>query len=254
MTIDRTGSTSTQSNSERRRPLVRVLGWTLTTVILLALLWIVYLLLKPVLAGLVSPGQKPPTVLLLGIAFAVGTLILLAALVAFAFVGREIDGDGDDVRGALSLPHGSISAVLALIILVVFSLSSIHVFSEIRAGEDGGIQSRGVTQEALAALPDDRILAVVAEPIVEGQPPTYVVTLSNPHENSTDFASELMTIFSTLLIAIVGFYFGQGATAAGVREATKTARSPGGQKGALSRGKAKTGEEADDSPPADQVQ
>lgn len=155
------------------------------------------------------------------IAFAAGTLIIFGILFVFAALGRWISGNDASERGALSLPHGSISAVLALIIVVVFSVTSIHVYSELRAGEDVGIESAGVTQEALDALPRDRVLHIAPETAMDGQPATYTVTLANPHENSTVFAGDLMTIFSTLLIAIVGFYFGQGATAAGVREAEK---------------------------------
>lgn len=216
-------------NGNTPSPSMKLLKWILITVVVLGLLVVAYRILAPMIAT--ATQQQLPTVLLLGITFAVGALLLLAALIAFALVGRKIDGAGPDVRGALSLPHGSISAILALLILVVFSLSSIHVYSEIRAGEDSGVQSRGVTQEALAALPDDRVLEIQPEPVAQGQPQTYIVKLANPHAGSTDFANELMTIFATLLIAIVGFYFGQGATAKGVREARLIGEGRGKGKG-----------------------
>lgn len=173
----------------------------------------------PLLKRWTSGGGAPPTVLLLGISFAAGVLLLFLGLIAFSVIGYWIDKSGVNTRGALSLPHGSISAVLALIILVVFSVTSIHIFGEVRAGEGSGIESRGVTQEALMSLPSDRVLDIQAETVPAGAPATYQVTLSNPHEDSTAFATQLMTIFSTLLIAIVGFYFGQGATAAGIHAA-----------------------------------
>ncbi|MBF4992681.1 hypothetical protein ITX31_00960 [Arthrobacter gandavensis] len=235
-------SGETQAGDARKTLWRTGLGWFLV-IGAAAILLVIIFLVAPVLAQMAGDAEGHPGVLLLTLAILMVILVIFAALIAFAFAARTIDASPDDnPRGALSLPHGSISAVLALMILVVFAVSAIHVFNELRAGETSGVVSTGLTQEALAALPDDRVLAIEAEPASPGQSATYSVTLSNPHEGSTEFVAQWMTIFSTLLIAVVGFYFGQGATAKGFRggarikgeqvsqgelQAPKTAPNPG---------------------------
>ena len=102
----------------------------------------------PPLMKLDQAGQNspPPEVtltlwLVIGAAFLL-VMIMIVALTSNFVVGRRA------VPGALGLPDGSISAIIALMLLLIFAISSVFLFNQIRAGEGEGFISTGVTVDA----------------------------------------------------------------------------------------------------------
>ncbi|WP_158250885.1 hypothetical protein [Cryobacterium sp. Y82] len=82
-------------------------------------------------------------------------------------------------------------------------------------------KSTGVSESTLAGFPSERVISVnVAEAgAADGTGRTYDVVLAPASGASTDFAETIFATLSTVVIAIVGFYFGQRAATSGVQAA-----------------------------------
>lgn len=189
----------------------------------LILLLLVLVSLAGILLGsgaLVGFGINTTPEILLPLFLIVGAAVLLMTLMAVALTTNFIVGRKGDPPGALGMPEGSVSAVIALMLLLVFSVFTIYLFNQIRFGEGTGYISTGVTADALQALPQDRILELeVQNPEAEADARTYNVMLAAEHPASIDFAKNAATLIGTLLTAVAGFYFGQKATGSGVAAA-----------------------------------
>lgn len=156
-----------------------------------------------------------------------GALALLGVLMIVALVANVVVGNRA-VPGPLGLPGGSIRAVLALMLLLIFASSTVFLFTQIRAGEGDGFISSGLSVEALRGLPQDRILEVVVENQEEPNPAnrTYRVRLAAAHPDSIEFGKAAALTIGTLMIAVSGFYFGERATEAAIG-ARRNNRLPG---------------------------
>ena len=178
-----------------------------------------------------TPGNAPAPAVALTVWLIVGSAFLLVALMAFALLSYFIGGRKKPV-GALGMPEGSISAILALMLLIIFSLFSVYLFSELRGGESLGVVSHGLTADALKALPQERIISVTVENqgnADTGVGRTYQVVLAASHTDSTDFGKTTAQTVGVLLTTVAGFYFGSKAVQAGVAATTdKKGKSAGG--------------------------
>jgi hypothetical protein len=114
---------------------------------------------------------------------------------------------------ALGLPPGSIRAVLALMLVLIFAIMSIFLFYQVKSG---GTSSNAIGQEQIDLLPAGRILAInAASPGPSGEPRFNVVVAGST--DSVALAQQLVTLLGTLVTAIASFYFGSSAVAAAVR-------------------------------------
>lgn len=146
------------------------------------------------------------------------TILLIAGVVAllFALAGllAVLRAFGlATPNEALGLPPGSIRAVLALMLVLIFAIMSIFLFYQVKAG---GTSSNAIGQEQIDALPAGRIIAInAASPGPSGEPRFNVVVAGSPE--SVALAQQLVTLLGTLVTAIASFYFGSTAVAAAVR-------------------------------------
>lgn len=131
------------------------------------------------------------------------TLIITLALAAIAFAQVDLD----DKSQPLGLPDGSVRAVIALGLLVLFAIITIFLYN------DRGSRSywtAPMTETALAKL----VQEVPAQRILKQEPvdvavKTYRVQLIDTDRQASDrFADQLLTILGTLLSSVAGFYFG----------------------------------------------
>jgi hypothetical protein len=141
-------------------------------------------------------------------------VLLLLVLLAFAIIFKILDVTD---KSALGLPEGSISAVIALMLLFLFSLSSVYLYIGIRNAETSGVDSIGLTAADVQRLPDDRILRI--QRTGEGANASYTATLTSANSVSTEVGRTTLATISTLLVAIVGFYFGQRSSERGFKQA-----------------------------------
>jgi len=127
-------------------------------------------------------------------------LAVLGGLVAiFAVLGLT------QPSHSLGLPEGSVRAVIALALILIFSIQAVYLYGDL--GGEHTYRSTGLTQAEYAQLPPERTVAVTASG--EGDARRYDVTLRpEKPEAAVDLAQQILTTVSTLVVAVAGFYFG----------------------------------------------
>ena len=120
------------------------------------------------------------------------------------------------------MPEGSIRALIAMSLILIFAIIGIRSSPRIRRQS---VVSTGVTQVQIDAMRADGA-NVVRRPSRRRspQPRQRRSTTSRPDrdvQEAHDFGLQLMTTVSTLVVAVAGFYFGSRA----VSQATKIVRS-----------------------------
>ncbi len=160
------------------------------------------------LAKLTSfPDQTLPVELVGGLAgflIAIGLLILL-----FRRLGIV------DRTQPLGMPPGSIRAIMALILILLFVLLVVFIYFDI--ARPPGTIVRGVTAEQFAKIPFDQIESSSLDP----QSGLYTVGKYPPPRSadSVDIGKQVITTVSTLVVSISAFYFGAQSVEMGRRPA-----------------------------------
>lgn len=128
---------------------------------------------------------------------------------------------------ALGMPQGSIRALIAMSLILIFAIVG---FVVLKSGTGTPGQSHGITQAQIEALRADGakitnqslITAAPGQPEPSaGQERYDVATLQPLSADSHDFGLQLLSTVSTLVVAVAGFYFG----AQSVAQATKTVQA-----------------------------
>jgi hypothetical protein len=160
----------------------------------------------------ISPQIALPVLAISGVVLLLGTLSIVS--IAFTLFGIE------DPKQALGLPEGSIRAVIALSLVVLFGIFSVYLYGNMaRPGVDTvqGL-SADDARNFVANLPKGQLMADVSKDVFgadnkkTGEVHTvYFKNSSSPE--SVDFAKQLLTLIGTLVTALVSFYFGSKTTA-----------------------------------------
>jgi uncharacterized membrane protein YqjE len=183
-----------------------------------------------ILGGIKLRGAGPE--LTLPMIVIVGVVVLLAtlALVAFAFSLLNLT----DRTQPLALPEGSVRAVIALMLLLVFAIAAIFLYSNVASS--GKIQ-------VWASVPEDQLDSVRRQvnvvwlqpnPAPQAQagatPPkqTYTVHYRDNSAAGDDMAKQLIVLLGTLVTAVASFYFGSSSVSSARDAAERTLRGGGG--------------------------
>jgi hypothetical protein len=148
-----------------------------------------------------GPEKTVPEVVLLIAGFVTVTLLLyLGAIILRAL---DLGAAGE----ALGMPPGSIRALIAMSLVLIFAIAGFVIFKT-GAGDIG--QSTGVTQAQIDQLRQDGVrvtnLTLVSQP---GEAALYDVETVVPlSADAHDFGLQLLSVVSTLVVAVAGFYFG----------------------------------------------
>ncbi len=155
-----------------------------------------------------------------------GLISLLVAIASIVAVFKTLNLANRDF--ALGLPQGTVRAMIALSLILIFMTTSVFLFGQL---------SKGIITESIdfpmerIDLVKERILSLekrVVEKthVVDGEevPVTHVVDgkevpvdpdtfydvklVRDVNEASKDFAKQILTTVSTLVVALAGFYFG----------------------------------------------
>ena len=157
-------------------------------------------------------------------------LMLVLCLVALAF---SILGLADKDQ-AMGLPEGSIRAVIALSLIVLFAILSVFLYQSLITG--GSINTvDNLSETARAEFLRDHSTARDLQSVLvkgpDGQPvkaadgsSLYRVTYRSENSTSDDFAKQLLVLLGTLMTAITSFYLGAG-TATSAASAVQAATS-----------------------------
>jgi hypothetical protein len=127
-----------------------------------------------------------------------------------AMVGIFNEFKLSDKNQALSLPEGSVRAVIALSLIIIFSIMALFLYTRL---ENSIVTYKytGISQQQLNAIPADQILSIEAKETGKGSKVYDVDRRVAKNPTSDDFAKQVLTIVANLLFAIVGFYFGTRA-------------------------------------------
>jgi hypothetical protein len=161
-----------------------------------------------------QPAQGPdvllPLLVIAGTIFLLTTLAIVSLL--FAVFGLA------DQKQALALPDGSIRAVIAVSLIVLFAIVTIFLYDNL-SGRTRAIHEMDATQvEAfLKDRPPEQILRVNPDPKTAPPDAKFTVIYRDvPSQPSQDFAKQLMVLLGTLVTSVAGFYFGANSVASAV--------------------------------------
>jgi hypothetical protein len=154
------------------------------------------------------------------------TVALLLYLGTLVLRALDMGAPGE----ALGMPEGSIRALIAMTLILIFAIIGIQVFTAGSAGEP--VVSTGVTQAQIDSLRADgaQVIQQTLQTPLPSPPaaPLYTITTRTAmSQESHDFGLQLMTTVSTLVVAVAGFYFGSRAVSqasTGVQEQLKQTR------------------------------
>ena len=155
------------------------------------------------------------------------TMLLLAGLVALmaalSIMTAVLGALGmSDRTHSLGMPAGSVRAVVALSLILIFAITSIFLFRQL--SNPPTVQIKGLTQAQLADIPGKEIVSSKPSEVGES---LFDVERRLANEASEDFAKQILTLIGTLVTAVAAFYFGAKAVESGARSAVEA--SPRGQ-------------------------
>lgn len=147
-----------------------------------------------------SPEVSLPILLVASI------VALLAALSSMVAVFTSLRLANPDF--ALGLPEGTVRAVIALSLILIFMTTSTFLSGQLRGPT---VLSKNFPIKQLETF-KERVLSI--EERTENNQTVYdVKLLSEANAASIDFAKQILTTIGTLVVAVAGFYFGARAAA-----------------------------------------
>jgi hypothetical protein len=157
--------------------------------------------------GVLQPEVALPLLLVAGLIALVAALAILVG--TFSIFGLS------NRNAAFGVPEGTLQAVIAMMIIMIFAITSLYLNASLK---ETTYTSTGINQAQLDAIPADEIRSIRTETVdgVTG----YTVKRTVQNVVSEDFAKQLLTTLSTLVVAIVGFYFGAKSVETGVAAAS----------------------------------
>ncbi|MES0090797.1 hypothetical protein [Mesorhizobium sp. M0030] len=134
----------------------------------------------------------------------VGAVVVMLCLLASMSV-LYASFDLQDKTQALALPEGSIRAVIALMLIVLFAILAIYLFGSISSGQLTALDglSEGQKDQVTQMHPGGDVISVLTD---KGTYRVWVRTESSAA--GVDFAKQLLILVGTLVTSISSFYFG----------------------------------------------
>lgn len=145
----------------------------------------------------------------LSLIFVSAAVVLIVVVCALTIVFRRLGLSNE--KEAMGLPSGSVRAIIALLLIMLFFIAAVFLFNTTRNEVDAS-QTRtltGITAERFALIPTDQIVS--STPRTAGDATVIDVVLFQAPSGTTtsdDIAKQLITTLGTLVTAIAAFYFG----------------------------------------------
>lgn len=133
----------------------------------------------------------------------VGTLILVFSMLTPIF---SVLGLADSKR-AMGLPEGSIRAFIAIMLILMFIIVSVFLYEQLDASNTTTTLER-ISQERLDQIPIENIVSIKEEHVGKETVFNVQIKVSEATQESRDFANQMFTTISTLVVSLAGFYFG----------------------------------------------
>jgi hypothetical protein len=153
-----------------------------------------------------------------------GVVVLILLLTAVAMVFSILKLTNDTL--AMGLPEGSIRAVIALSLIVLFAILSVFLYQGVSNGPLNVIDNLSDT-DRLQFVRDhttarDIQAVLLKDKSADGKDLYKVSYRSTNTANSDDFAKQMLVLLGTLMTAVTSFYLGAG-TATSAKKAGETA-------------------------------
>lgn len=146
------------------------------------------------------------------VVFAIGSLLGLLIVMATIYSSLQLA----DPKQALGLPTGSVRAMIALLLILIFIFMSIYLFRTIAGRE--GVPLTDLTVDEISRL-DGRVQILNIQQNSAG---TFdVIPLVGVTPVAEQLALQLVTILGTLVTAVSAFYFGSASSGAQTSEPVK---------------------------------
>jgi ABC-type multidrug transport system fused ATPase/permease subunit len=202
--------------------------------VLLVGLGIAFVLLVKLVTSTPTQGVGPLPLLAIG-----GVVVLIMMLTVVAIIFKILGLTNQ--QQAMGLPEGSIRAVIALSLIVLFAILSVFLYQGVStSGSVNTIANLSDTERTQFIRDHTTARDIQAKAVAvtdkDGQPlrnpdgtPKYLYNVSYSSANTTsdDFAKQLLVLLGTLMTAITSFYLGAGtATSAATAGQTAVLASP----------------------------
>lgn len=190
-----------------------------------------------------APGKD--VVLPLLVLAGVLALLLTLGMIAALFSGLGIT----DQKQALGLPDGSVRAVIAISLIVIFAVAAIYLYNSVSYGgrtetkADLSEQEARAFTDALTKISGGQYSVYPALPIPPTPPPKegeksasqpqarYMVMYRLANNGAgEDLAKQLIVLLGTLITAVSSFYFGSASVASATAAVTNAWKDNGGQR------------------------
>ncbi len=151
-------------------------------------------------------------IVLLVAGFVSVTLLLYLGTIILRTAGLSSKGE------ALGMPEGSIRALIAMSLILIFAIIGVTVLYSGLGGET--IVSKGVSAADVDRLENVQVIGMtLVQPAASTSPALFDVTArAELSQAGHDFGLQLLSTVSTLVVAVAGFYFGSRSVA----QATKS--------------------------------
>jgi len=138
---------------------------------------------------------------------AIGGVIALLVVIALVAGAYTLFGLAD-AKEALGMPEGSVRAIIALSLIVLFAILTIYLYSDVSHPEVCTLA--GLSQDALdkflTSEHGQKVIATVSTPLNDGSS-AYTVYYQNISAAGGDFAKQLLVMIGTLMTSVTSFYF-----------------------------------------------
>jgi hypothetical protein len=143
-----------------------------------------------------------------------GVVVLIFMLAAVAMVFTALGLANREL--AMGLPEGSIRAVIALSLIVLFSILSIFLYQGVSRGNVVTIQEMSANDRAQFIKDHTNAVDLQSVP-TKGKDGFFDVSYRSANPASDDFAKQLLVLLGTLMTAITSFYLGAGTVTSAVK-------------------------------------
>lgn len=194
-----------------------------------------------------NDATRLSAIVLVGLALTVVFMAILAII--YSVMGVE------NKEQALGLPEGSVRALLAFSLVLIFVCLAAFLFSQInnKDCDNCGKTLARVNETELSDLKNNFVVAAeqaknqdgklayeqIPDPndktgktiIDDLKHPVYSVTYyQKQSKDATDFAKQIFTTLATIFVSVVSFYFGSSVTSSAVRAGASAAQGTEGDK------------------------
>lgn len=163
----------------------------------------------------------------------IAVLMIVLFIIAFGFKFIELA----DAKQALGLPEGSIRAMIALVLIMIFIIFGVYLFRMVGTGNPTFVAP--MDAPAAPDLYAGKVTSSIYDPVTN----KYNVWVISPiTEDGLRLAQQLLTTVGTLVVAVSGFYFGSSSPNAGTSRSDPEKSRGRANLAAVMPGTAKAGE------------